>query len=173
MTGRSAASALDPVRLRIRQDAEAVAARLRAAAMAEATAIIARARQEADAAVARAAAKAEQAAAALMTAELRQARDAARVTILAAQQAACDELRRQVRASVAALPREPDYDRLLHQIGMLAARAAGPGATLTPARGGGVIASGPGVMVDCSLGRLADLAVAGLGAEINQLWMAP
>ena len=38
-----------------------------------------------------------------------------------------------------------------------------------PARGG-VVAKSPGVLVDCSLDRLADLAVAELGASIRQLW---
>ena len=46
----------------------------------------------------------------------------------------------------------------------LAGLAAGPGAVVTAVPGGGFVAESPGVVVDCSLTRLANLAVAALGA---------
>ncbi len=170
MRSGPAAAALDPVRARLRRDAEAQAARLRATARAQAAAIVAQAHRDATDILGRAAATAAASAAPLTAAQLRQARDAARSAVLTAQREACDELRRRVRAAVAALVAEPGYDRFLHQVSRMAQQAAGPGAELTVAPGGGVIARRPGVVVDCSLDRLADLAVAELGAAVTELW---
>ena len=52
----------------------------------------------------------------------------------------------------------------------LAAGAAGPGATVTAHRAGGVVARSDRAVVDCSLPRLASLAVDALGDEVSQLW---
>jgi len=164
------AAALEPVRQRLRRDAEDEAARLRAAAHAQAAAIVAQAQQDAKAALAAAAAQAAATAEPLMAAELRQASYDARSAILTAQRAASDELRTRVRAAVAALPAQPDYEQLLHRITVLAERAAGPEAELTAAPSGGVVARGRGLVVDCSLDRLADLAVITLGAAVEDLW---
>jgi vacuolar-type H+-ATPase subunit E/Vma4 len=170
MTATLAAAALEPVRQRLRRDAEDAAARLRAAARAQAAAIVAQAQQDATATLARAAAQAAATAEPLTAAELRRARDAARSAVLAAQRAACDELRSQVRRAVVALPAGQGYDRLLHRITRLAEQAAGPDAEVTLAPRGGVVARRAGVVVDCSLERLADLAVSELGAAVTELW---
>ena len=90
--------------------------------------------------------------------------------MLSAQRAARDELRRRVRAAVAALPAEEGYDRLMHRLTRLAQQVAGPDAELTASPDGGVMASRPGVIVDCSLDRLAELAVAELGPAVTELW---
>jgi vacuolar-type H+-ATPase subunit E/Vma4 len=158
------------VRQRLRRDAQDEAERLRAAAHAQAAAIVAQAQQDATAALSQAAVRAAAIADPLTAAELRRARGAARSAALTAQRAACDELRSQVRTAVAAVPTEQGYDRLLHQITLLAEHAAGPDAEVTLAPSGGVIARRAGVVVDCSLERLADLAVTELGAAVTELW---
>jgi vacuolar-type H+-ATPase subunit E/Vma4 len=158
------------VRQRLRRDAEAQAARLRSAARAQAADIVEQARRDARVSLARAQAVAAARAAPLTTAELRGARDAARSAVLTAQRAAYDELRSQVRDGVAAMADQPGYDRLLRGIMRRAQQAAGPDAELTAAPGGGVVARGPGVVVDCSLARLADLAVDELGPKVAELW---
>lgn len=166
----AAAVALEPVRLRLRRDAEDEAARLRAEAHAEAAAIVRQAQQDAAAALSAAAAQAAATADPLRAAELRRARDAARSAVLTAQRAACDELRSRVRTAVAALQKEEGYDQLLHRITRLAKQAAGPAAEVTLVPSGGVIARRAGVIVDCSLERLADLAIFELGAAVTDLW---
>jgi hypothetical protein len=93
-----------------------------------------------------------------------------RATVLAAQREAYEELREQVRAAVSALRDEPGYGLLLERLRRSARQAAGPAATLTEDPAGGVVARGPGVVVDCSLPRLADAAVEALGAEVDWLW---
>ena len=163
-------AALEPVHLRLRRDAEDKAARLCADAHAQAASIVAQAQQEAAAALAAAAAQATATAEPLTTAELRQAREAARSAVLSAQRAACDELRRRVRAAVAALPAAEGYDLLLQRITRLAGQAAGPDAELKFPPAGGVVARRAGVVVDCSLDRLAELAVTELGAAVTKLW---
>ena len=76
----------------------------------------------------------------------------------------CGELRSQVRAAVGGLRGEPGYGRLLDRLTTMARRAAGPDAAVEAVPGGGVSSRGrAGVVVDCSLPRLADLAVAALG----------
>jgi vacuolar-type H+-ATPase subunit E/Vma4 len=170
MTAATITDALEPVLQRLRRDAEREAARLRAAARRQAEAIAQQARQDAKDALAKAAAQAAATADPLTTAELRRARDAATSAVLTAQREACNELRRQVRAAVAALTGQPGYDLLLDRISRLAAQAAGPGADLAAAPSGGVVARRPGVVVDCSLVRLADVAVTELGAAVTELW---
>jgi vacuolar-type H+-ATPase subunit E/Vma4 len=166
----AAAAALEPVRRRLRQDAEDQAARLRAAARAQAADIVQQAHLNAREALAEAHAVAAATAAPVTAAQLRDARDAARSAVLAAQRAACDELRSRVRDGVTALTGQPGYDQLLRGITRRARQAAGPGAELSATPDGGVVARGPGVVVDCSLARLADLAVAELGPGVAELW---
>lgn len=171
MTTASAQAALEPVRQRLRRDATEQADRLRAAARAQAAAMLRQADRDAAVALEEAAAEAAATAATLTAAELQRARDTARSAVLAAQREACDELRGQVRAAAASLPGQPGYDRLIHQITGLAEQAAGQHAQVTSPPGGGAIARSDGVIVDCSLDRLADLAVAELGAAIRELWV--
>jgi len=170
MTARPAAGPLELVAERLRRDAEAEAGRIRAAARAQAEAILARARRDGAAAVAAAEASAAAAAAPQTSAKLRRAREAAGAAVLAAQRDACDELRARIHAAVAALPDQPGYDQLGQRIARLAGLAAGPDARLSPEPGGGFVARSPGVIVDCSLGRLADLALAELGGRVRDLW---
>jgi len=171
MTAAPAAVAIEPVAARLRRDAEEKAAALRSAAHAEAAEILEQARRDAAAALGEAAATAGAMAAPLTAAELVRARDGARSAVLTAQREAADELRGRVRAAVAALPGQPGYDRLSQGLANLAEQAAGPGAQLGPTPDGGVVARCPGVIVDCSLGRLADLGVTELGAAIRELWV--
>jgi vacuolar-type H+-ATPase subunit E/Vma4 len=170
MTAALAAGALAPVAERLRRDAEARADRIRAAARAEAAALLAQARREEAATIAAAHAAATARARPLTAATTRKAHDAARAAVLGAQREACDMFRARLRAAVAALPGQPGYDLLGQRIAHLAARAAGPDAQLSPQPGGGFVARSPGVIVDCSLSRLADRAVAELGPAIRGLW---
>jgi vacuolar-type H+-ATPase subunit E/Vma4 len=165
-----ALAALEPVRQRLQRDADEQAARLREAARAQAASILRQAQEAAAAALAEAAADAAATVAPLRAAELRRARDAARSAVLAAQREAWGELLEQVRAGVAALPGQAGYDQLILRITSLAEEAAGPHAQVASSPAGGVVARADGVIVDCSLARLADLAVAGLGAAIRDLW---
>jgi vacuolar-type H+-ATPase subunit E/Vma4 len=93
-----------------------------------------------------------------------------RAPLLSAQREVYEELRRRVRASVASLRDGPGYDLLLERLRHDAAQAAGPGAVLTEAPAGGIIARAPGMVVDCSLPRLADAAVEALGDQVAWLW---
>jgi vacuolar-type H+-ATPase subunit E/Vma4 len=164
------AAALAPVREHMRRGATERAAAIRADARREAAKIIAEARSASEAIMAQARAAGRAEAAPVAAAELGRARREARSTWLRAQRAARDELRRQVRAGVAALQREPGYDRLTGRLTRMAALAAGPDATIAPAPGGGVMARARGVVVDCSLRRLADMALDALGADVRELW---
>jgi vacuolar-type H+-ATPase subunit E/Vma4 len=173
MTAGLAASALSPVAERLRRDAEAQADRIRAAARTEAAAILAQARRQEAAIIAAANVAATTRAAPLTAAMVGNAHDTARSAVLSAQREAYDTLHTRLRAAVAALPGQPGYDRLGRRIARLAAQAAGPDARLSPEPGGGFVARSPGVIVDCSLGRLADLAVSELGPAITELWTTP
>jgi vacuolar-type H+-ATPase subunit E/Vma4 len=170
MTAAVGAGALALVAERLQRDAAAQADRIRAAARAEAAATLARAREQEATTVAAASAAAAAEAGPLTSSTLRQAHATAGTAVLAAQREARDELRARVRSVVAGLPRQPDWDQLGQRIARIAAQAAGPHARLAPDPGGGFVARAPGVVVDCSLGRLADLAMAELGAEVRELW---
>ncbi len=170
MTAAIAADALALVAERLQRDAETQADRIRAAARAEADAILARAREQEASTIAAASAAAAATAGPLTTSTLRQAHGTARSAVLAAQREACDELRARIRAAVAGLPHQPDWDQVGQRIARIAAQAAGPDAQLSPDPGGGFVARTPGVVVDCSLGRLADVAMAELGAAVRELW---
>jgi len=65
---------------------------------------------------------------------------------------------------------EPGYERLLQALTKTARLEAGSGATVTASEDGGVVARSPGVLVDCSLPRLADLAVDAVSGEVRELW---
>ena len=166
----AAAAELAPARARMLHDAADQATRILADARREADEIAAQARQEAERSVllARAAgrAQAEAQAAALR----RQARSDARSALLGAQREAYDELRARVRAAVDGLRGQPGYDRLLEALARMAQLEAGAGATVSASEDGGVVARSPGVLVECSLARLADLAVEALDGEVRELW---
>jgi len=163
-------AALAPVRAALLRRAREQAAGITAQARRQAEDALARARSDAAGQLA-SAREAGQAQAVPLAAALRsQGRRGARAAVLNAQREAYEELRARVRASVASLPGRPEYGLLLTRLRRDAARAAGPGATVTEAPGGGIIARGPGIVVDCSLGRLADAAVDALGGQVTGLW---
>lgn len=166
----ASAAALEPARAHLRRVAMAQAARIRADAHQAANRIRDQARRAAAAAIEQAQAEGRAEAEPSAQAELSRGRAAAATELLRARAEAYDELRRQVRAAVGALPGWPGYDRLAGRITALAGRAAGPGAVVTAVPEGGWVARSPGVIVDCSLARLADLAVEALGAEVQDLW---
>jgi len=100
----------------------------------------------------------------------RRARSDARSALLGAQREAYDELRAQVRVAVDGLRGKPGYDQLLDALARMAQLEAGPGGTVTASPDGGVVARSPDVLVDCSLPRLADLAIEALDGEVRELW---
>jgi vacuolar-type H+-ATPase subunit E/Vma4 len=164
------AAALAPARAHMLRHATDQAGRILAGARREADAIRLQARRSAEQAVSQARAAGRAEAAPLAAAESSRGRSEARSVLLSAQREAHDELRSRVRAAVSGLPSEPGYDPLLDRLTRMARLAAGPDATLTPAPAGGVMAESRGVFVDCSLPRLADLAVQALGGAVRELW---
>ena len=161
---------LAPTRARMLRDAADQATQILADARREAQAIAAQARQDAEQTVSLASAAGRAQAIPQAAAVRRQARNEARSELLGAQREAYDELRVRVRAAMDGLRGEPGYDRLLQALTRMARLEAGPGATVTASEDGGVVARAPGVLVDCSLPRLADLAVEALNAEVSELW---
>jgi vacuolar-type H+-ATPase subunit E/Vma4 len=170
MTAVPAAAALASARARMLRDAADQASRILSDARREADAIGAQARRSAEQAVSQARAAGRADAAALAAAEWRRGCSDARSVLLGAQRGALDELRSQVRAAVGGLRSDPGYDQLLDRLAWMARQAAGPDATVTVSPAGGVVARSRGVLVDCSLPRLADVAVDALAGEVRELW---
>jgi vacuolar-type H+-ATPase subunit E/Vma4 len=166
-------AALEPVRAamvnRARQDAATTVARARDAA----AAMIAQAQRDADAAVASAREDGIAQAEPIALAELSRSRQAARAVTLGAEAAIRDEVVRRIKDAVLALREEPGYSQLRERLSALAARTAGPGAVLTEHEMGGMVAIADGVTVNCSLPRLAEVAVEKLDARITALCAAP
>lgn len=167
---RDAVTALDPVRARLRSDARAAADRTRAAARAEAEELLRQARGEAERAISQARARGRAEAAPAAAAERARGRHRARSIVLTAQREAYDQLCRAVLAGAAALRGDPGYPRLLARLTGLATAAAGPDASVTFPDDGGAQARSGGVVVDCSLPRLAELGVQALGDRVRELW---
>jgi vacuolar-type H+-ATPase subunit E/Vma4 len=162
------AEALEPLRAGLISRANAEADRIRAAAIEDGQRVLTAAREEAHALLETARAQGRADAAALVAVETARARRAGREEVLAAQQAAYDQLCEQARAAVRALLDEPGrQERLLAVIrGQLGGQAE---IHLLPA--GGVRAQTPdGRSIDASVAALVDRAVAGLHPE--QLWTA-
>jgi vacuolar-type H+-ATPase subunit H len=166
----AAEAALGPVRAALLRRAREQAAGITAEARRQAAAALEQAHRDAASQVARAR-EAGRSQAAQLSAELRaQGRRRARAALLGAQREAYEELRDRVRASMASLRGGPGYALLLERLRHDAGQAAGPGAVLTEAPAGGIIARAPGIVVDCSLPRLADAAVEALGEQVAWLW---
>ena len=163
-------AALAPVRAAMLRRAQDQADEIVGQARRQAADAVARARAAADDQVARAHEAGLAQAVPLAAAVRNRRRRDVRATLLAAQRGAYEELREQVRAAVSALRDEPGYGLLLEPLSRSARQAAGPAHTLTEDPAGGVVARAPGVVVDCSLPRLADAAVEALGAEADWLW---
>jgi vacuolar-type H+-ATPase subunit E/Vma4 len=164
------AQALAPVRDYLLRGAEAQASVILAEARAEADATMEQARSDAAETAGRARAQGEADAAPAAAAERRRGRDQARSIILGAQTEAYQDLRAQVLNAVGALRTEPGYQRLLSRLVTMATRAAGPGATVTVQPEGGAVARSRDIVVDCTLPRLAGLAVDQLGDQVRELW---
>jgi vacuolar-type H+-ATPase subunit E/Vma4 len=165
-----AVTALAPVRGCLLSQARAEADRVVAAARAEADALLRQARGDAERAVGEARERGQAEAAPRAAAERSRGRARARAIVLVAQRDAYDELYRRIRAEVDGLRAEPGYRRLLARLSVLAARAAGPDATISYPPAGGVLARSGQAMVDCSLPRLASEAVLTLGDQVRDLW---
>ena len=129
-----------------------------------------RARHDAAETVDRARARGEADAVAASAAERSRGRDQARSIMLGAQREAYQDLRAQVLTAVDGLRTESGYQELLSRLTTLATRAADPGAAITVQPEGGVLARSDGIVVDCTLPRLADRAVDELGDQVRELW---
>jgi vacuolar-type H+-ATPase subunit E/Vma4 len=168
--GAAQDAALAPVRAHMLRGARTEADRIVQEARVQAARIVQQARRRADEAVAVAQAQGRADGAPAAAAERRSGREQARSTLLAARREAYDELRGQVLAAVVGLRDEPGYECLLTRLTALAGRAAGPGATITVESAGGVVARSESAVVDCTLPRLAGLAVEALGHQVRELW---
>jgi len=167
---RAQAGALNPVRAQLLESAGIEAGRIVAQARAEAVMLVRNAHRGAAEEIARARAQGRAEGARTAAAVRNRGREQARSIALGAQRDAHDELRGQVLAAISDLRAEPGYRQLLLRLTAMAARAAGPGATVTVQPAGGVLARSGGVLVDCTLPRLAGLAVDGLGDQVRELW---
>jgi len=162
--------ALAPVRAQLLSGAEAEVRRILAEARAQADSILRQARYSAAEAVDRARARGEADAARAAAAERSRGRDQARSIVLGVRREAYQDMSARVLAAADELRTEPGYQRLLGRLVTMATRAAGPGATATVRPDGGVVARSGGVVVDCTLPRLAGLAVDELGDQVRELW---
>jgi len=164
------AAALAPVRARMLETASTEADRITARARIEAARLVRNAHRGAAEMVARARAQGRADGAPAAAAERSRGREQARSIALGAQREALEKLRGQVLDAVSDLRTEPGYDQLLTRLAAMAARAAGPDATVTVQPAGGVLARSAGLVVDCTLPRLAGLAVDALGDQVRDLW---
>jgi vacuolar-type H+-ATPase subunit H len=143
------------------EQAEREAHELTQQAQTDAEALLARARQEG-----------------LAAGRARAARDAGRERtlahwhVLAAQNAAYEELRRRARIEVMAVRDEPGYRELLERLSAAARRDLGDGAELEidPPGLGGVLARAGSRRVDYTLPALAERCVQDLSPALAQLW---
>jgi vacuolar-type H+-ATPase subunit H len=163
-------AALAPVRDAMLRRAAARADLLVAEASREAQALLAQARKDAADAVLRAGQEGRAQAESLAVAERNRGRHDARAILLGTELRARDELAGRIRAAVRGLRDQPGYPEFLDRLAGLAQRAAGPRATVSEHPDGGVIARAPGVLVDCSLPRLAERAIDLLGPRIRELY---
>ena len=168
-TRREQAAALAPVRAALLRSASAEAGRTLAAARSTAGALRVQARADAADTVSRAREEGRAQAAPLALAELSRGRREARAILLGAELRARDEMEGRIRSAIVGLRNEPGYGVVRDTLSELARRAAGPGATVTEHPAGGVVARAPGVLVDCSLARLAERAIEVLGPRIREL----
>ncbi len=170
MTGGAEATALAPVRTHMLCEARMEADRIMEQAHAEAAAIVSQARRRADEAIALARTQGQADGAPAAAAERSRGREQARSILFGAQREAHEELRGRVLAAVGGLRDEPGYDRLLSRLTAMAGRVAGPDATISVQPAGGVVARARDVVVDCTLPKLAILAVNALGDQVRELW---
>jgi len=170
MTAAAQDAALAPVRAYLLRQAEAEAGHIAHEARGTAAAILRQARSAADEAVALAPAQGRADAAPAAAAEQAQGHEQARSIVLGAQREAYQELCVRVLAAAGGMRDEPGYRRLLSRLITMATRAAGPGAATAVQPEGGVVARSRGVVVDCTLPKLAGVAVDELGDRVRELW---
>jgi vacuolar-type H+-ATPase subunit E/Vma4 len=166
-----AAAAVGPVRTHMLRRAAEQASRILADARREADAIVSQGRSSAERAVSQAREEGRREAADLAAGERSRGRSDARSVLLGARREMHEELRGRVGGAVTGLRDEPGYDQLLERLTGMARQAAGPDAVLSAPAAGGVVARSAEVLVDCSLPRLADLAVEALAADVQALWV--
>jgi len=162
-------SALAPVRAALLRDASAEAEKLLASARGAADTLIEQARHDALSKISQARDEGRAQAARLARAELSRGRREARAIVLGAELRAQSEAEDRIRSAIAGLKDEPGYASLRDRLAELALQVAGPGATVNEHRAGGVVARAPNTLVDCSLPRLAQRAIAALGPRISEL----
>jgi vacuolar-type H+-ATPase subunit E/Vma4 len=170
MTSAAQAAALAPVRAHLLRQATAEADRIAEEARGTAAAILRQARSAADEAVALAPAQGRADAALAAATEQARGREQARSIVLGAQREAYEELCARVLAAADGMRDEPGYRRLLSRLITMATRAAGPDAAAAVQPEGGVVARSDGIVVDCTLPRLAGVAVDELGDQVRELW---
>ncbi|MGZ4544935.1 MAG: hypothetical protein ACXVXT_06045 [Blastococcus sp.] len=173
MTGPASAelrAALAPVRAALLARAHAAADAVLAEADADAEAALAEARQQAAALLADARARGERDAATADARERAHARREARTTVLGAQRAAYEDLRRRGHEAARALRTGPGYPALLAHLTARARAELGPTAVVREHPDGGVVAEAPGRRLDATLAALADRALDGLGPDVQGLW---
>jgi len=168
--GRAQEEALGAVRAYLLRGARAEADRILEEARCQAAATLRQARHDAEKAVGQARTRGEAEIALAAAAERRRGREQARAIVLGARRQAREELSARVLTAAGGLRDEPCYEGLLARLTVMAARAAGPGATVTADQAGGVVARSGRAVVDCSLPRLAGLAVDALGDQVTELW---
>jgi hypothetical protein len=162
-------AALEPVRAAMLSAASANAARNLTRARAAAAAQLQEAGRAADEAVATASAEGAASARPTAMAEVARSRRIARSMILEAEQATYRHLAGTIRTAVLGLRDQPSYPQLWQRLIGMAGDAAGPDAVIADHDSGGVVATAPGVVVDCSLDRLADLVITSLESSIIAL----
>jgi hypothetical protein len=162
-------AALAPVREAMLGRAAEQAGQIVADAQRAARALGAEARRAAADAMARAQQEGWAQAEPLAAAERHRGRRQARAIALGAELRARDEVADAIRAAVLGLRDQPGYGELRDRLAALAGRAAGQGATVSEHADGGVIAHAPGVLVDCSLPRLAERVIEVLDPRIREL----
>jgi len=173
MTGTASGAqtaALGPVHAQLVRVAQAEADRILTEALVQAAAMLRQARREAQEAVRQARVQGLADIAPAAAAERRQGREQARLIVFGARRQALEELRAGALAAAGGLRDEPGYEQLVARLTAMAGRAAGPGAIVTVHPAGGVVARSRQALVDCSLPRLADLAVDALGDRVRVLW---
>jgi len=161
--------ALAPIRAALLRDASAEAERIVAGACGAADALLEQARRDAVSKISQAREEGRMQAAQLVRAELSRGRRGARAIELGTQLQTRADAERRIAAAIMSLKDEPDYGEWRARLAELALQAAGPGAAVSDHPEGGVVARGPGVLVDCSLPRLARRAMAVLGPRIREL----
>ncbi len=161
--------ALAPVRAALLDGASAEAGKLVAGARSAAAALLTQAQQDAAVRISQARDEGRTQAAQLVRAELSRGHREARAVVLGAQLRAEAEAEGRIRSAITGLKDEPGYATLRERLAGLALQAAGPGAAVTEHPAGGVLASAPDLLVDCSLPTLAARAITALAPRIREL----